>query len=272
VIPPKAVAPTSGTEDKMIAVANAHHFPQTMEPSGMPALQHHSTQANDLVSKEDIEADAFDGGDASTVTGTFRTALGTFSTIRQSKPLSKTIDEFGEKKAEGKTHPNPPVSPARVNYGTAKNGVVVKGWGEITPQQPKVSYSPMPSRRKSALAGLGPRPHGHARPPPVAKPEPEVDLSIPEAPKVYPLLSHFATLPLLTALLPYLSFADFLAISSLNHESRNRLDEGDFREEILERYLSGVGYWRWRKIFGGAQEEVEEPLSLDIKVVTNLLF
>lgn len=257
--------------------------------------------------------------DASTVTGTYRTALDTLSTMRQQNQNAK-VDEFGSRK-KGELPPPPlegaiegkasgTVAPPSSFHPSTKPVSSITKSKEKDTEKPKISYNPMPARRKSALNGYSP-PRTRDNSPPsvpnlqekdqtqiekskvsynpiparrksidnvspprtraISLPTQKKSLSLsrspsPELPPVYPLITHLTSLPLLTALLPHLPFADYLALSEITHKVKDAWKEYDFKEEILERYLGGVGYWRWRRIFGGGQLEVEEPLELSLLV------
>ena len=76
----------------------------------------------------------------------------------------------------------------------------------------------------------------------------------------YPLDKHINDPDLLDELLAYLSFHEFVALSSTSKRIRTRLeDRKDLRETVLERFLATVGYVRW-------EFRIKEPLELTLKV------
>ena len=74
----------------------------------------------------------------------------------------------------------------------------------------------------------------------------------------YPLLAHLSDPVLLESLLAYLSYFEWLKLSTASKEVRQVLYE-DGREQVLSRYLQTVGYskWTWND---------PEPLILTIEV------
>lgn len=127
----------------------------------------------------------------------------------------------------------------------------------------------MPSRRKAEVAVDR---HGRiVTPPQAALPsaqsaEDKIDETI------YPLLSHLLDATIFFALLPYLTFHDYLAIGAVSAEVRKVFDEDTmYREAILERYLAGVGYWQWERIYEGKAVEAVEPLALNLKVRDSII-
>lgn len=71
---------------------------------------------------------------------------------------------------------------------------------------------------------------------------------------------------LLYSLLGYLTFYDWVMLSSISKQVHSQLEEErDLREEVLERYLETVGYERWTW-------NTEEPLSLTIQVSKFLMY
>ena len=76
----------------------------------------------------------------------------------------------------------------------------------------------------------------------------------------YPLDKHISDPHLLEELLAYLSFHEFVALSTTSKRIHTMLeDRKELRETVLERFLATVGYVRWE--FG-----VKEPLELTLKV------
>jgi len=76
----------------------------------------------------------------------------------------------------------------------------------------------------------------------------------------YPLDKHMSDPHLLEELLAYLSFHEFVALSSTSKRIHTMLeDRKELRETVLERFLTTVGYVRWE--FG-----IKEPLELTLKV------
>ncbi|CAE7120009.1 unnamed protein product, partial [Rhizoctonia solani] len=73
----------------------------------------------------------------------------------------------------------------------------------------------------------------------------------PPLPKIYPIETpietHLNMPSFLAALLPHISFRDWNALNALNAGVRRRLEETRaLREEVLEYWLRGVGYARWK--------------------------
>ncbi|KII85975.1 hypothetical protein PLICRDRAFT_303923 [Plicaturopsis crispa FD-325 SS-3] len=82
--------------------------------------------------------------------------------------------------------------------------------------------------------------------------------SIIREPEFFPLSVFLAKPPLLLELLSYMSYFDWTVLSGVSKNIRNMLSvERELREEVLERYLSTVGYQRWDFPTG-------EPLSLSL--------
>ncbi|KAG8734849.1 hypothetical protein FRC11_003620, partial [Ceratobasidium sp. 423] len=93
----------------------------------------------------------------------------------------------------------------------------------------------------------------------LAEPESTTPPGSPPPPKVYPLETHLNMPSLLAALLPHLSFRDWNALNALNAGLRRQLEETRaLREEILEYWLRGVGYARWKA-------HKREPLVLSLR-------
>ncbi|CDO77558.1 hypothetical protein BN946_scf184912.g57 [Trametes cinnabarina] len=75
----------------------------------------------------------------------------------------------------------------------------------------------------------------------------------------YPLAQHLTHPALLGHLLDYLAFNDWLALSNVSKDVRERLrEERDLSERVLERFLRTVGYKRWA---WGVGEEVVLTLT-----------
>jgi hypothetical protein len=84
-------------------------------------------------------------------------------------------------------------------------------------------------------------------------------------PYFYPLELHLLHPQLLRALLQYLPFYDWCILQAVSKSLRSQLSHvTELREEILERYLSTIGYARW------AWEE-DEPLVISLRVRSNWL-
>jgi hypothetical protein len=49
-------------------------------------------------------------------------------------------------------------------------------------------------------------------------------------------------------------------------------EEHNFREEILEKYLGTVGYWRWERLCAEEEQNVVDPLFLNLKVIVLVPF
>jgi hypothetical protein len=104
----------------------------------------------------------------------------------------------------------------------------------------------MPSRRRQASS-------------PISKGEVEAARALGVV-LFYPLEKHVNDPGLLEELLAYLSFQEFMTLSSTSKRIRTMLeDRKDLRETVLERFLVTVGYRRWGF-------EVKEPLELTLKV------
>ncbi|CAE6383219.1 unnamed protein product [Rhizoctonia solani] len=81
----------------------------------------------------------------------------------------------------------------------------------------------------------------------------------PPPPKIYPLETHLNMPSLISALLPHISFRDWNALNALNAGLRRQLeDTRALREEVLEYWLRGVGYARWRA-------HKREPIALTLR-------
>ncbi|QRW20854.1 F-box-like protein [Rhizoctonia solani] len=116
--------------------------------------------------------------------------------------------------------------------------------------------------------------HGHDRPPMTpaltdeapagdemnqAEPDTTTPPGSPPPPKIYPLETHLNMPSLIAALLPHLSFRDWNALNALNAGIRRQLeDTRALREEVLEYWLRGVGYARWKS-------HKREPVGLTLR-------
>lgn len=79
-------------------------------------------------------------------------------------------------------------------------------------------------------------------------------------PYFYPLELHLLRPQLLRALLQYLTFYDWCVLQGINKNLRSQLSHvKELREEVLERYLSTIGYARWAW-------EGDEPLPISLRV------
>ena len=84
-------------------------------------------------------------------------------------------------------------------------------------------------------------------------------------PYFYPLELHLLHPQLLGAILQYLSFYDWCTLQGTNKNLRSQLGHiRELKEEILERYLSTIGYARW--IW-----EEDEPLQISLRVKSSCL-
>ena len=84
-------------------------------------------------------------------------------------------------------------------------------------------------------------------------------------PYFYPLELHLLHPQLLRALLQYLSFYDWCTLQAVNKNLRSQLSHAkELKEEILERYLSTIGYARWTW-------EEDEPLIISLRVKSSWL-
>ena len=81
----------------------------------------------------------------------------------------------------------------------------------------------------------------------------------------YPLELHLLHPQLLRALLQCLSFYDWCVLYGVNKSLRSQLGHvRELKEEVLERYLSTIGYARW-------VWEEDEPLAITLRVRYSLL-
>lgn len=86
-----------------------------------------------------------------------------------------------------------------------------------------------------------------------------------EEPSFYPLELHLLHPQLLRTLLQYLTFCDWCILQAVNKNLRSQLSHvKELKEEILERYLSTIGYTRWLW-------EEEEPLKISLRVKSSCL-
>jgi len=86
-----------------------------------------------------------------------------------------------------------------------------------------------------------------------------------QEPHFYPFELHLLHPQLLRALLQYLSFYDWCILQAVNKSLRSQLGHvKELREEILERYLSTIGYARW-------VWEEDEPLVISLRVNSSWL-
>jgi hypothetical protein len=82
----------------------------------------------------------------------------------------------------------------------------------------------------------------------------------PEPSNPFPLATFLTDTTFLSSLLSYLTFYEWCILSSVSKDIRTMLgDNGNLREEVLERYLRTVGYarWSWGEL---------EPLTLTLQV------
>ena len=81
-----------------------------------------------------------------------------------------------------------------------------------------------------------------------------------EESRPYQLESHLLHPQLLRALLQYLSFYDWCVLQGVSKNLRSQLShDKELKEEVLERYLSTIGYARWTW-------EEKEPLVISLRV------
>jgi hypothetical protein len=79
-------------------------------------------------------------------------------------------------------------------------------------------------------------------------------------PYFYPLELHLLHPQMLRALLQYLSFYDWCILQGVNKSMRSQLNHvKELKEEVIERYLSTIGYARW-------VWEEDEPLMISLRV------
>jgi len=84
-------------------------------------------------------------------------------------------------------------------------------------------------------------------------------------PYFYPLELHLLHPQLLRALLQYLSFYDWCILQGVNKNLRSQLSHvKELKEEVLERYLSTIGYARWTW-------DEDEPLTISLRVKSSPL-
>jgi len=91
---------------------------------------------------------------------------------------------------------------------------------------------------------------------PRARPRPITQFSM----TAFTLAGFLSDPGLLFNLIGYLSFSDWIMLSSISKQVRNQIqEERNLREEVLERYLETIGYERW-----GWEEQ--EPFALSLRV------
>lgn len=123
-----------------------------------------------------------------------------------------------------------------------------------SPSSPE-GYAQARSRRRGKALEKE-RPDGIENVVAAADPEPE-DL---KEPTYYPLEKHVAEPALFGTLLGYISFGDWLALSSVSKVIRKTLyEDRELTERVLERFLRVVGYARWTF-------PESEPLALTLTV------
>ena len=86
-----------------------------------------------------------------------------------------------------------------------------------------------------------------------------------EEPSFYPLELHLLHPQLLRTLLQYMTFYDWCILQAVNKNLRSQLSHvKELKEEVLERYLSTIGYTRWLW-------EEDEPLKISLRVKSSCL-
>ena len=150
-----------------------------------------------------------------------------------------------------------PATPPQSHYEDATVGTPEKVEESDVPRSPSSpeDYARARSRRRGKALEKD-RPEGIENVTPVVDPEPEE----PKEPTFYPLEKHVASATLFGQLLGYLSFGDWLALSSVSKDIRTTLyGNREHTERVLERYLRVVGYACWA--FSDS-----EPLALTLTV------
>lgn len=153
--------------------------------------------------------------------------------------------------------PSRPATPPQRHHEDATVSTPEKVAESDLPRSPSSpeDYARARSRRRGKALEKD-RPEGIENVTPVADPEPEE----PKEPTFYPLEKHVAEATLFGQLLGYLSFGDWLALSSVSKDIRTTLyGNREHTERVLERYLRVVGYACW------AFPE-SEPLALTLTV------
>ena len=126
----------------------------------------------------------------------------------------------------------------------------------------RMRVGPPPTNRGSQMDSF----YGGERKLQVRNEEGEDHTDIPEEPEpyFYPLELHLLHPQLLRALLQYMTFYDWCILQGVNKSLRSQLSHvKELKEEILERYLSTIGYSRW-------VWEEDEPLMISLRVKSNL--
>jgi len=122
----------------------------------------------------------------------------------------------------------------------------------------RMRAGPPPTNRGSQMDSFyGGERKSHAR-----NEEGENHTDIPEEPEpyFYPLELHLLHPQLLRGLLQYMTFYDWCILQGVNKSLRSQLSHiKELKEEILERYLSTIGYARW-------VWEEDEPLMISLRV------
>ena len=125
----------------------------------------------------------------------------------------------------------------------------------------RIRAGPPPTNRGSQMDSF----YGGERKPHARNEEGENHTDIPEEPEpyFYPLELHLLHPQLLRALLQYMTFYDWCILQGVNKSLRSQLSHvKELKEEILERYLSTIGYSRW-------VWEEDEPLMISLRVKSN---
>ena len=132
---------------------------------------------------------------------------------------------------------------------------------EMSPPEPPQSprspedYAQARSRRRGKALEKA-RPDGIESVVPAPDPPPEEE----KEPTFYPIEKHITEPAMLGQLLVYLSFNDWLALSSTCRAMRTLLyGDRELTERVLERFLRTVGYARW-------SFPENEPLALTLQV------
>ncbi len=153
--------------------------------------------------------------------------------------------------------PSRPATPPQVYHEDATVDTPEKAAESDLPRSPNSpeDYARARSRRRGKALEKD-RPEGLENVTPAEEPEPEE----PKEPTFYPLEKHVAEATLFGQLLGYLSFGDWLALSSVSKVIRTTLyGNREHTERVLERYLRVVGYACW------AFPE-SEPIALTLTV------
>ncbi|KAI0659098.1 hypothetical protein C8Q70DRAFT_149368 [Cubamyces menziesii] len=201
--------------------------------------------------------------------------------VGETESSSRAVGDVGHNsRAPGETIPSPHVMNEATPATPQKTEKVLAAPDHSAPRSPgsPTDYAQARTRRRGKALEKS-RPEGIENVVPVPDPisasgvehPPDVDPNAEAAPEpldteeqkepvFYPLERHIAEPALLAHLLAYLSFGNWLALSSASKAIRTRLyEDRELTERALERYLRTVGYARWTFA-------EDEPLALTLEV------